>query len=67
MKMKQVNYWAAQEQRWHEKWLEAQEHIDQLEGALRQVEAIALDHIQETDARSKIMEIVDIAWRGARP
>jgi hypothetical protein len=66
MKMKQVNYWAAQEQRWHEKWLEAQEHIDELEGAIRKVEDIALQHITDKTARDRIAEIVNHVWRGAR-
>lgn len=31
MNMKQVTYWEAQENRWHEKYMEAEKLIDQLE------------------------------------
>ena len=63
---KQVHYWAVQEQRWHEKWLEAQTMIDELETTLRQVEDIALRNILDEGARAEITKIVDHVWRGAR-
>jgi hypothetical protein len=63
---KQVHYWAAQEQRWHDKWLESQKMIDELETALRQVEDIALRNIPDEGVRVEITKIVDQVWRGAR-
>ena len=63
---KQLHYWAAQEQRWHDKWLESQKMIDELETALRQVEDIALRNIPDGGARVEITKIVDQVWRGAR-
>jgi hypothetical protein len=66
MKQKQVHYWAAQEQRWHDKWLESQQMIDELEGAISQIEALSLQHITDEAVRAQITKIVDVVWRGAR-
>lgn len=67
MKTKESHYWAVQEQRWYDQWVESQKMIDELESALRHVESIALDHINDADVRAQIMKVVDLAWRGARP
>lgn len=63
---KAVHYWAVQEQRWHDKWLVAQQMLDELETALRQVEDIALRNITDESVRAEISKIVNHVWRGAR-
>lgn len=66
MKTKESHYWATQEQRWYDQWVESQKMIDELESAIRKVEDIALQHITDKTARDQIVEVVNHVWRGAR-
>jgi hypothetical protein len=66
MKTKENHYWATQEQRWYDQWVESQKMVDELETAIRKVEDIALQHITDKTARDRIVEIVNHVWRGAR-
>ena len=66
MKTKESHYWATQEQRWYDQWVESQKMVDELESAIRKVEDIALQHITDKTARDRIVETVNHVWRGAR-
>jgi hypothetical protein len=41
--------------------------VSELETALINVEAVALKHIANEEARKAIKALVDAVWRGARP
>jgi hypothetical protein len=64
--MSMAHYWAKQEQRWHEQYLQAEKTIDEMESAIRQIEDLAFKHIQDAAVRDQISKIVDSVWRGAR-
>jgi hypothetical protein len=64
--MSMAHYWAKQEQRWHEQYLQAEKTIDEMESALRQIEDLAFKHIKDAAVRDQISTIVDDVWRGAR-
>ena len=64
--MNMAHYWAKQEQRWHEQYLQAEKIIDEMESAIRQIEDLAFKHIQDSAVRDQISKIVDSVWRGAR-
>jgi len=60
------HYWAKQEQRWYEQYLQAEKTIDEMESAIRQIEDLAFKHIQDAAVRDQVSKIVDSVWRGAR-
>jgi predicted sugar kinase len=60
------HYWAKQEQRWYDQYIQAEKTIDEMETALRQIEDLAFKHIQDAAVRDQISEIVNSVWRGAR-
>ena len=60
------HYWAKQEQRWYEQYLQAEKTIDEMESAIRQIEDLTFKHIQDAAVRDQISKIVDSVWRGAR-
>jgi hypothetical protein len=62
-----AHYWEAQEKRWYEQYLESEKMVSELETALINVEAVALKHIANEEARKAIKALVDAVWRGARP
>jgi hypothetical protein len=64
--MRLKHYHETQNDRWHEQYLESQRLINDLEEAIRQIEAVALDHITDPSVRDEIMNIVNHVWRGAR-
>jgi len=63
---KQLHYWETQEKRWYEQYLESEKMVSELETALINVEAIALNHIMDDEVRKSIEHLVDAVWRGAR-
>ena len=64
--MKAAHYWETQEKRWYEQYLESEKMVSELETALINVEAIALNHIMDDEVRKSIEHLVDAVWRGAR-
>jgi hypothetical protein len=64
--MSMAHYWAKQEQRWHEQYVEAEKLINEMEVALRSIEDLAFKHIEDAAVRNQISKIVDTVWRGAR-
>jgi hypothetical protein len=64
--MSMAHYWAKQEQRWYDQYIQAEKTIDEMETALRQIEDLAFKHIQDAAVRDQISEIVNSVWRGAR-
>lgn len=64
--MNMAQYWAKQEQRWYEQYLQAEKTIDEMETALRSIEDLAFKHINDAEVRDQISKIVDQVWRGAR-
>jgi len=64
--MNMAQYWAKQEQRWYEQYLQAEKTIDEMETAIRQIEDLAFKHIHDAEVRDQISKIVDQVWRGAR-
>jgi hypothetical protein len=66
MRTKEANFWAAQDQRWHDQWIEAQRHIDELESAIAALELIALKNIDNVEVRDAVKKLVDSVFRGAR-
>lgn len=64
--MNMAQYWAKQEQRWYEQYLQAEKTIDEMETAIRQIEDLAFKHIHDSEVREQISKIVDQVWRGAR-
>jgi predicted metal-binding transcription factor (methanogenesis marker protein 9) len=66
MRTKESHYWAAQEQRWYDQYLNAEKIINELESAISALEMIALKHINDQEARKAIKDLVDSVWRGAR-
>lgn len=64
--MNMAQYWAKQEQRWYEQYLQAEKTIDEMETAIRQIEDLAFKHIHDAEVRNQISKIVDQVWRGAR-
>lgn len=64
--MNMSQYWAKQEQRWYEQYLQAEKTIDEMETAIRQIEDLAFKHIHDAKVRDQISKIVDQVWRGAR-
>jgi benzoyl-CoA reductase/2-hydroxyglutaryl-CoA dehydratase subunit BcrC/BadD/HgdB len=64
--MKLKHYFEAQDHRWHEHYLNSEKLVNELEEALRNVEALALQHIADEQVRDAIKQIVNHVWRGAR-
>jgi hypothetical protein len=64
--MRMAQYWEAQEQKWHERYLETEKMLGEVEQALSKVESISLVHIDDPEVCAQIRKIVDDVWRGAR-
>jgi len=60
------HYWAQQEQRWYDQYLQAEKTINEMEVALRKIEDLAFKHIENATVRDEVSKIVDAVWRGAR-
>ena len=65
--MRMAHYWETQEKRWYEQYLESEKMVAELESTLISVEAVALKHIADEEARKVIKGLVDAVWHGARP
>jgi|GEM_PF-4146526 len=65
--MKTKSYFELQNERWYEQYLESEKMIVELESTLINVEAVALKHIADEEARKVIKALVDAVWHGARP
>jgi hypothetical protein len=66
MNMSFKHYWAQQEQRWYDQYLQAEKTINEMEVALRKIEDLAFKHIENATVRDEVSKIVDAVWRGAR-
>jgi hypothetical protein len=65
--MKMKHYFEAQNDRWHEQYLNSEKLLSEAEDALCQLEHLALKHISDEAVRAEIAKIVDQVWRGVRP
>lgn len=64
--MRMKHYHEAQNDRWHEQYLESQKMVNELEEAILHVESLALKSIKDELVRDAIKQIVDHVWRGKR-
>ncbi len=61
--MRTKNYHEAQNERWHEQYLQAEELLFLTENALCQLEHLVLKHISDEAVRADIAKIVDSVFR----
>jgi len=54
----------AQNDRWHEHYLNSEARLAQMEEAMRKIESVALEYVSDETARIEIIKIVDEALRG---
>ena len=64
--MRMKHYFENQNDRWHERWLESEKLVNELEEALLHIETLALKSITDDAAKNAIKQIVDHVWRGKR-
>lgn len=64
--MKTKNYYEAQNDRWYEQYLKSEKLLSEMEDVLYQLEALALQHIIDEEARKAVKHLVDAVWRGER-
>jgi len=64
--MRMKHYHEAQNDRWHEQYLESQKMVNELEEALLNIETLALKFIIDEPVRDAIKQIVNSVWRGKR-
>jgi hypothetical protein len=64
--MKTKNYYEAQNDRWHEHYLNSEKLLSEMEDTLYQLEALALRYITDEEGRKAVKNLVDAVWWGER-
>jgi hypothetical protein len=65
--MKMKHYHETQNDRWYEHYLNSEKLLSDVETALYQLEAIALDNIKNPAVRKEITRITAGVWRTSKP
>ena len=64
--MRTKNYHEAQNDRWHEQYLNSEKLLSEMEDTLHHLEALALRYIIDEEGRKAVKHLVDAVWRGER-
>ena len=64
--MRTKNYHEAQNDRWHEHYLNSEKLLSEMEDTLHHLEALALRYITDEEGRKAVKHLVDAVWRGER-